>query len=177
MSTIIYVVIGILIAAAFFYLRLYLRYRGERVVTCPETKQPVGVEVDAAHAAVRLLGSGSEIRLSKCTRWPEKKDCGRECLGQIHQAPEDCLVRNIVSSWYAGKSCVYCGRDLRNIEWLEHKPALRAPDGRMLEWSAARPETIYDVMRTHLPVCWDCHMVEKFRAEHPELVVERPSQS
>ena len=32
-------------------------------------------------------------------------------------------------------------------------------------------------MGTHLPVCWNCHIAESFRREHPELVVDRPASS
>lgn len=173
MSTVPYVFIALILVAASMYFRTYWKYRGARVITCPETKAAAGVEVDARHAAATMLHGAAEIRLAKCTRWPEKKDCGQECLSQIETSPEECLLRNIVSSWYAGKSCVYCGRDLRDIEWLEHRPALRSPEGKHLEWSAVPPDAIYDVLKTHLPVCWDCHIVETFRSEHPELVVER----
>ena len=43
--------IAVLIAAtlilALLFIAAVVRYRGKRVVTCPETKQPVGVEMDS----------------------------------------------------------------------------------------------------------------------------------
>jgi len=35
-------------------------------------------------------------------------------------------------------------------------------------------EKLQEVLRTDWPVCWNCHVAETFRREHPELVVNRP---
>ena len=42
---------------------LLRRLRGKRVITCPETKKPAAVEVDAAHAAYYSSGwsDGAEV--------------------------------------------------------------------------------------------------------------------
>jgi hypothetical protein len=31
-----------------------------------------------------------------------------------------------------------------------------------------------EVFLTYAPVCWDCHIAETLRREHPELIVDRP---
>ena len=59
---------------------LYQQYEGSRVVTCPENKRQVAVSIDAMHAAVTGLSRPPDIRLSDCTRWPERRNCGQECL-------------------------------------------------------------------------------------------------
>src|ERR1044071_6001838 len=82
----------------------WFRYRGDRVITCPENRQPAGVRLEAGRAARTSLIGGAEFRLSDCSRWPEKSDCGRECLTQIAESPDGCLVRNILAEWYRGKS-------------------------------------------------------------------------
>ncbi len=153
--------------------RPYLRFRSTRLVTCPETKEPAGVRLDARHAAVTAALGDPDLRLKECTRWPERRNCGQECLKQIEAAPEDCLVRNILTKWYQGKPCVYCGKPLGEINWLEHRPALMSPERNTVEWRQLRPETIPRVLATHLPVCWNCHIAETFRRQHPELVVDR----
>ena len=89
------------------YLIVWLRYRGERVITCPENRRPAGVALGAGRAAV--LGS---FRLSACSRWPEHAGCGQECLAQIQESPEACLVRNILTDWYRGKSCALLQSDV-----------------------------------------------------------------
>src|SRR6188472_3964789 len=97
--TILYLVLGFLVLSLLpvlvLALREFLRYRGTRVVTCPETRQPVAVRVDKEHAAVTSALGEEHLRLESCTRWPEKRHCGQECLAQIEESPEGCLVRNM----------------------------------------------------------------------------------
>jgi hypothetical protein len=155
--------------------RAWMRYRGTRVVVCPENREMVAVRVDAAHAAATAPQGRPELRLESCTRWPEKAGCGQECLGQIASAPEACLLRNILADWYQGKSCVYCRREFHVIHWHDHQPGLVSPEGAIRGWESFRPEQVLDVLTTHKPVCWDCRVAETFRREHPELVVDRPA--
>ena len=61
---------------------LYEQYEGSRVVICPENKRQVAVSIDAVHAAFTGLSRTPDIRLSECTRWPERRKCGQECLPQ-----------------------------------------------------------------------------------------------
>jgi hypothetical protein len=32
------------------------------------------------------------------------------------------------------------------------------------------------VLGTHMPVCWNCYIAQKFRLDHPDMVVYRPWQ-
>ena len=155
----------------------FLKFRGKRVITCPETRRPAAVEVDTIHAALTAAYTHPDLRLKSCTRWPERQDCGQECLLQIEIAPEDCLVRNILSSWYLDKHCVSCGTKFEEIQWSDHKPALLSPEGITVEWAAVPPENVPDVLTTHFPVCWDCHITETFCREYPDLIVDRSQVS
>ncbi len=153
--------------------RRYLRYRGTRLVTCPETKVAAAVEVDAFQAA--FTGSAaSKLRLMECSRWPDRENCGQDCLRQIEAAPEGCMVRSILTGWYAGKKCAVCGKPVDNIDWLAHKPGVLSPERKTALWSEFRAELIPEIMATHLPVCWDCHVASTFRNQFPDLVVDRP---
>jgi hypothetical protein len=153
--------------------RLYRKFTGTRVVTCPDNKEAAAVEVDAVQAAFSSLDQ-THLRLKECSRWPEMENCGQECLQQIQKAPEDCLLKNMLIKWYAEKSCAICRKPVGTIQWHEHKPALLGPDHVTLEWFEFRPEKVQEVLATHLPVCWDCHITSTFRRQHPELVVDRP---
>jgi len=164
------VAIGLLLRTP---IQRYLQMRGDRVVTCPDNEQHVAVRVDAGHAVM----SSGKLRLESCTRWPEKAGCGQDCLREIEAQPMDCLVKMQVSRWYAGKACVLCGTALDAVDWLEHRPALRQPDGRTVEWATVPPQTLYDVLATHEPVCWDCHIAETFRRTRPNLVLDNPHAS
>lgn len=157
-----------------YAVRVFMRFRGKRLVTCPETDKVVAVEVEATHAALTFNRGTPELRLKSCTRWPERHDCGQECVEQIELAPEDCLVRNIFTDWYRGKACAFCHMRFGEIHLTDHKPALLNAEHRIIEWQEIPPEKIPETLATHLPVCWNCGVAESFRMEHPELVTDRP---
>jgi hypothetical protein len=151
----------------------WYRFRGERVVTCPENHQPAGVRLETGRAARASLLGAPELRLSECSRWPEKSDCGRECLAQIAESPEACLVRNILAEWYRGKTCVYCERPFGEIEWSAQKPALLRADKASVEWSQVPAAQLPETLQTASPVCFSCHLANTLVREHPDLVTDR----
>jgi hypothetical protein len=152
---------------------IWLRYRGRRVVKCPETQRSAGVAVDSGHAALTSLGSHVDLRLSSCSRWPEKAGCGQPCLAEIAASPEDCLVRTILTKWYHGKACASCGRPFGEIQWAGAQPALMAADKISVEWTKVAPEKLDEFLATASPVCFACHTANSLVREHPELVVNR----
>jgi hypothetical protein len=169
--------VAIAVAAVFELvraLRTYLKFRGKRIVSCPETHQPAAVRVAAGKAAVEATVHSPHLRLSECSRWPEKEACGQECLAQIEEAPRACLVSTIVNQWYAGRSCVYCKKPFGEIHWHDHPPALVDQQRKTVEWNEVPLENLQQVMATHWPVCWNCHIAETFRRVHPELITDRP---
>ncbi|HZD40874.1 MAG TPA: hypothetical protein VE131_09150 [Terriglobales bacterium] len=179
MTTIIWIVSAVVVLSIVFAVllnvaRTYVKMRGRRLVTCPETREPAGVELDAAHAALGKLTGGSVLRLKACNRWPERQGCGQECLTEVEAAPEGCLVRTILSNWYEGKNCAFCGKPFGEINWHDHKPALMNPEHVTLEWSEVPAEKVPTVLDTHMPVCWNCHIIETFRRRYPQRVVDRP---
>jgi hypothetical protein len=157
--------------------RAWLRFRGARLIECPENKQTAIVEVDAVRAASGALLGRLDLRLSDCSRWPERQRCGQECLRQIERSPEDCLVRTIVTAWYKGKSCVLCGKSLDGIDWYERRPALVGPDNLTVQWPEVPAERLPEFLSTHKPLCWNCHIAETFRRQHPDLIVDSRSTS
>ncbi|HUP47370.1 MAG TPA: hypothetical protein VNA04_01125 [Thermoanaerobaculia bacterium] len=156
-------------------LRTWLRFRGTRVITCPENLRPAAVKVDAMHAAKWMAIAGeTNLNLRACSRWPEMAGCAQDCLAQVEKSPEACLLASMVTRWYEGKACAYCRQPIGTIVWHERPPALRSPSGTTREWKEFRPEDLPQVFATHQAVCWPCHIRESFRREHPDLVVERP---
>jgi hypothetical protein len=152
---------------------IWLKYRGDRVITCPANMRSAGVRVDAGHAAASSLVKAPDLRLCACTRWPEMAGCGQDCLKQIQAAPAGCLVRNVLTEWYEAETCTSCGRLFGPINWAGPKPAIRAADGREIEWQEVPVEQLYEVLANGSPVCFSCHMAGQLMREHPELVTDR----
>jgi len=163
---------AILVTAA---VRVWCRYRGKMLFTCPETGKAACVEVAAGDAARSSLTGRPEIHLSACSRWPERQDCGQECLSEIGSDPQNCRVWTIVSDWYRGRSCIYCHKIFGELHWHDHRPALVGRDGLTVQLDEVAAEKLRELFATHFPVCWNCHLAQSFRREHPERVVERPA--
>lgn len=155
--------------------RTYFQFRGKRLVTCPENHRTAAVELDSGEAAREAFMHKPRMLLSECSRWPERKDCGQQCLAEIAMAPSDCLVRNIVVDWFSSKECVYCGRSIAEVRewWVDHKPALLTPEKQIVTWNEFAPEQLPEFFDKCQPVCWSCSVTETFRRQHPELVSDR----
>jgi hypothetical protein len=144
-------------------LHTYFLYRGKRVVNCPETRKTEAVDVAARTvAASGFLGSRT-LRLDRCSRWPEHQDCGQGCLKQIAADPENCLLWNIVSNWYLGRSCACCHQRFGTLHRLDHAPALMREDHTTIEWDQVRPEQIPEILATLKPICWNCYLAANVR--------------
>ena len=159
--------------AAWWFARVWMKYHGRMVITCPENQKPAGVSVDTRHAVATGLGGKPDLRLADCSRWPERAGCGQQCLGQIDSAPEDCLVRNILVRWYEGKKCAWCGRPITELHLGERKPALLISEERSVEWNEVPAEQLQETLATARPLCFGCHIANTMRREHPELVIDR----
>ncbi len=157
-------------------IRLWMRYHGEMVVRCPETHRPTGVTVDARRAALTAPGRSASLRLSNCSRWPERAGCGQECIAQIAASPQDCLVRGILARWYAGKACASCGLPFEEINWSTRKPALLSADKVSMDWNQVKAEALEETLQSALPLCFSCHMALTLLREHPDLAIARPAQ-
>ena len=140
--------------------RAYLRFRGTRIVACPETGQPAAVELAAWHIAATAPLRRTALRLRVCSRWRERAPCDQACRTQIAAAPEDCLLLTILSRWYTDKACTCCGRPLAPVDRLRHSPGLMSAEMRIFEWNQIPAENIPRALTTHSPVCWRCLVAE-----------------
>ena len=73
-------------------IRVYFRFRGTRLVTCPETHEPAVVEVAARSMAIQAILDEPCLMLSECSRWPMRRDCGQDCLRQIEDRPSELRI-------------------------------------------------------------------------------------
>src|SRR5947208_2217699 len=158
-------------------LRVFWHERGARAIVCPENLRPAGVTVDARHAALTGFAGSERLRLSSCSRWPERAGCGQQCLNQIQSSPEGCLVQKILVKWYEGKSCSFCGTPFGEIEWSGQKPALVRADNISVEWSRVPAEQLTETLETASPICFACHLANTLVRERPDLVIDRSSRT
>src|SRR5215468_7956178 len=125
---------AVLLAAVAIWLtdaaRVLFRYRGKMLFTCPETGKAACVRAAAGDAARSSLTGRPKIHLSECSRWPERQNCGQECLGQLGADPQNCLLWTKVSDWYRGRACAYCHKPFLELHWHDHRPALVSPEGK-----------------------------------------------
>ena len=166
------IVTAAVLAAALWLVTVYNRYRGARVVTCPETRQPVGVKIDAAVAMRTAVTDAPRYVITACSRWPEREGCDQACVPQIATSPQGTLVRNIVARWYEGRTCVYCGKPITEING-RIVPALRTTDGVLHDWDSIAPEDLPALLDTAAAVCANCELAEDFRLRFPGLVTDR----
>lgn len=152
----VFVVAAIAIGAVQIHTAL-VQFRGRRLVSCPETAEPVYVSLDPAAAAVpATLGWPPDFRLRTCTRWPDRRWCGQSCLLEIARAPETTLMREIESVWYSGKRCVRCGEALSGIASENEAPPILSPTHTRVEWKEIAPDRLNDVLATYSPLCVVC---------------------
>jgi hypothetical protein len=156
-------------------IRVYLTFRGNRIVSCPENHRAAAVRVAAGKAALEAIVGNKQLSLRACSHWPERQACGQECLAQIEEAPKACLVWTIINRWYQGQQCAYCHKPFEEIHWHDHPPALLSKERKTVQWNEIPAENLQDALGTHRPVCWSCHIAETLRRDHPEMVVDRPS--
>jgi hypothetical protein len=161
------------LATAGRLLGIWWHERGPRAIVCPENLRAAGVTVDARHAALTGFAGRENLRLSSCSRWPDRAGCGQQCLTQVESSPEGCLVRNILVKWYEGKSCSLCGKPFGEIEWSGQKPALVRADKVSVEWSRVPAEQLTETLETASPVCFACHMANTLVRERPDLAIDR----
>lgn len=155
-------------------IRNYRSFRATRLIVCPETGEAAAVKLDAARATeTSVYQKLPDFRLSACSRWPERQDCDQDCLRQIEADPQETLVRKIVERWYEGQVCALCRQPIRDLDWSFHTAALAKPGFATIAWTDIKPENLPTVLDSALPVCWSCHLVESFRREHPELIIDR----
>lgn len=168
-------IVGALVGWGVWYLarafRVWRALRGDRVVTCPETGEPAAVKFDIARAVTRDSGAAEGIPLQACSRWSERGPCEQPCAVAA-QAPES-SASAMAHSWAHDKTCVSCGAWLLASEKAGHHFALRDQSGMTREWVDVAADRLPVALTTSFPMCWNCHIAETFRRQHPELVTDR----
>lgn len=153
------------------------RLREQRLVVCPETQEFEAVRLHAGAGPRNWLTDDAAHRLDDCSRWPEACDCEQDCRRQMAGAPGACRVQSYLDVYYGGRSCVLCGADVSDwARWAGQTPGLRTPDGRALSWQEIPLRELPAHLEVDDPLCWNCSVVERVVADHPERITERPAR-
>ena len=128
-------------------------FRRTRIITCPETNEAAAVT--------------GKSRLYSCSRWPERAGCDQACRIQIETSEDGCLLKSLAAKWYAGKSCVQCGRA------IDEPAALLLFDGDCREWSDFAPQDLPNLFAISEPLCWHCNNVMELARLRPNYIVRR----
>ena len=61
----------------------YRRFRGTKVVICPETHAPAEIQLDVGQAAASMATGPPDLKVTRCSRWPERHYCDQACAKQV----------------------------------------------------------------------------------------------
>jgi hypothetical protein len=142
-------------------LQAYYRNRGRQSAICPENGEPVDVEVDRKYAFWTAYRGQEHTRLESCTHWPEKGDCGQECLAQLDPTPEN--VERLMLGWYKGKTCCICSRAITPSDWRRGRLAWLDDDYKLVALRQVNLKQLQFALQDMRPLCWTCHQEERVR--------------
>jgi hypothetical protein len=74
------IVLGLFYAVLPFALDVYVRFRHQKVVTCPDTRGLAEVKLNARWAAFTAIFRKPVLHVKSCTLWPKKKGCAEGCV-------------------------------------------------------------------------------------------------
>jgi hypothetical protein len=156
-------------------IRAAYRVRGKHVVICPETGAAAGVVVDAGHAAATALLDSSDVRLTSCSRWPDRQGCDQPCVTQIERAPARTRAKAIATRYFLGKRCAICHRAIDAPNAATLQPGFIAIESHAVNaWDEIPPQSLLDATEHQLPLCANCTLAESFRQRFPDKVTDRP---
>lgn len=61
----------------------YRRFRGAKVITCPETRALAEIELDIGQATASAAFGPPDLKVTHCSRWPERHYCDQACVEEL----------------------------------------------------------------------------------------------
>jgi hypothetical protein len=167
-------VLAVLVVYLVIALRTWSRVRGTRVVVCPETQRPVAVKVDVGHAVASALWEKADVKLTACSRWPERQDCDQPCVRQIETKPAETAPATIATHFFTGERCAICTRPIEAPNRMTLQPGfMDAATHKVQSWDEVPPQDLAEAMATRRPLCANCTLAETFRQRFPDRVTDR----
>jgi hypothetical protein len=76
--------------------------------------------------------------------------------------------------FFEGRQCAACSRPIPAVHAGELRPGLlNTSTHETIAWDDIPAANLSATLQSHAPVCSNCVMIETFRRQHPELVVDR----
>ena len=151
-------------------LQSYFQNRDRQSAICPENGEPVDIEIDRTYSFWTALRGQEHSRLQSCTLWPEKGDCGQECLAQVDPSPEN--VERLMLGWYQGKMCAICTRAISPADWRRGRLAWLDEQHELVEIRQVNLKQLQLALEQMRPLCWICHQEERVRQAVPPRLLE-----
>jgi hypothetical protein len=80
---VLYALAGLLTVVLPVGLLEYQDLKRKKSVVCPETGDGARVEVDARRGALSVAFGAPRLRVTACSRWPERASCDQACRRQV----------------------------------------------------------------------------------------------
>jgi hypothetical protein len=96
------VAVGLLYVVLPTFVSAYRGLRGTRLVDCPQTPWPTLITFDVRRSALSAAAGSGRLRVRECTRWPEHRDCGQDCVR--HVTPAMAEIRDMLCRRSAGEA-------------------------------------------------------------------------
>jgi hypothetical protein len=88
--------------------------------------------------------------------------------------PHDAATTAQLKHFFEGKQCAACSRPIASLHAGELRPGLlNTKTHETMAWNEIPPADLAATLESHVPICSNCLIVETFRHDHPELVVDR----
>jgi hypothetical protein len=88
--------------------------------------------------------------------------------------PHDAATTAELKHFFEGKQCAACSRPIPPVHAGELRPGLLNTDTHeAIAWDNIPSANLSSTLERHVPICSNCLIMETFRRQHPELVVDR----
>jgi hypothetical protein len=155
-------------------IRTWRHVRGARIVTCPETQRPVAVRVDVGHAVTSAMWDQPDLKLTSCSRWPERQDCEQPCVHQIETHPDETSPRTLAAHFFSSERCAVCARPIEPPTSVTLQPGFLDPASHKVQrWDEVPPQDLAEAIATRHALCSNCTLAEIFRQRFPDRVTDR----
>lgn len=88
--------------------------------------------------------------------------------------PHDAATTAQLKHFFEGKQCAACIRPIPPMHAGDLRPGLlNANTHEAIAWDDIPAANLSTTLESHVAICSNCLMIETFRRQHPELVVDR----